>query len=171
MNQEFKMSDTQEAVREMTVSNVMRNEVLSVEANWSLDQLADFLVNKSISGAPVTAADGQLVGVVSLTDIVRQSRLQDQSTERRDTHDVYLYELERRMDVDELRQLHVQYETPLQVLDIMTPMVFSVSEDTSVQEVADTMLKGGIHRVFVTRDSKLIGIVTALDMLQVIRDI
>ena len=164
------MSETQEAVKDMTVSNVMRHEVLSVEAGWSLDQLADFLVNKSISGAPVTSADGQLVGVVSLTDIVRQNQLQDQRTDRDDTHDVYLYELERRMDRDELRELHVQYEAPVQVLDIMTPMIFSVSEDTSVQEVADTMLKGGIHRVFVTRDGKLIGIVTALDMLQVIRD-
>jgi len=165
------MSDTQEAVREMTVSSVMRHEVLAVEAGWSLDQLADFLVDKSISGAPVTAADGQLIGVVSLTDIVRQSRLQDHDTGADDTHDVYLYELERRMSRDELRELHVQYETPAQVRDIMTPMIFSVSENSSVQEVADTMLKGRIHRVFVTRDSKLIGIVTALDMLQVIRDI
>jgi CBS domain-containing protein len=165
------MSETQEAVRDMTVNSVMRHEVLAVEAGWSLDQLADFLVNKSISGAPVTAADGQLVGVVSLTDIVRQSQLQDQRMDRDDTHDVYLYELERRMDRDELRELHVQYEAPVRVLDIMTPMIFSVSEDTSVQEVADTMLKGGIHRVFVTRDKKLVGIVTALDMLQVIRDI
>ena len=164
------MSDTREAVREMTVSNVMRDEVLAVEADWSLDQLADFLVDKSISGAPVTGADGQLVGVVSLTDIVRQSRMLDQGTDRGDTHDVYLYELERRMDRDELRELHVQYEAPVQVLDIMTPMIFSVTEDTRVQEVADTMLKGRIHRVFVTRDGKLTGIVTALDMLQVIRD-
>jgi len=165
------MSDTQEAVREMTVSSVMRHEVLAVEAGWSLDQLADFLVDKSISGAAVTAADGQLVGVVSLTDIVRQGRLHDHDTGVDDTHDVYLYELERRMSRDELRELHVQYETPAQVRDIMTPMIFSVSESSSVQEVADTMLKGRIHRVFVTRDSKLIGIVTALDMLQIIRDI
>ena len=165
------MSDTQEAVREMTVSSVMRHEVLAVEAGWSLEQLADFLVDKSISGAAVTAADGQLIGVVSLTDIVRQSRLHDHDTGVNDTHDVYLYELERRMSRDELRELHVQYETPAQVRDIMTPMIFSVSENSSVQEVADTMLKGRIHRVFVTRDSKLIGIVTALDMLQVIRDI
>jgi CBS domain-containing protein len=164
------MSATRESVREMTVSSVMRDEVLAVEAGWSLDQLADFLVDKGISGAAVTAADGQLVGVVSLTDIVRQSRLPDQNTDREDTHDVYLYELERRMDRDELRELHVQYETPVRVRDIMTPMIFSVSEDTSVQEVAETMLKGRIHRVFVTRDGKLVGIVTALDMLQVIRD-
>ena len=165
------MSDTLESVREMTVGNLMQHKVLAVEADWSLDQLADFLVNNSISGAPVTAADGHLIGVVSLTDIVRQNRLQDHSTDREDTHDVYLYELERRMGRDELRELHVQYETPVLVRDIMTPMIFSVSEDTSVQEVAETMLKGRIHRVFVTRDSKLIGIVTALDMLQVIRDI
>jgi CBS domain-containing protein len=166
------MSTTQESVRKMTVSSVMRDEILAVEASWSLDQLADFLVNKGISGAPVTSADGELVGVVSLTDIVRQSRLQDRSTERDDTtHDVYLYELDRRMDRDELRGLHVQYEETMQVLDIMTPIIFSVSENTSVQEAAETMLKGGIHRVFVTRDSKLIGIVTALDMLQVIRDL
>ena len=165
------MSDVQESVRKMTVSDVMRSEVLAVEAGWSLDQLADFLVDKGISGAPVTAAGGQLIGVVSLTDIVRQSRLPDQGADRDDTHDVYLYELERRMDRDELRELHVQYEEQVQVLDIMTPMIFSVSEDTSVQEVADTMLKGRIHRVFVTRDGKLTGIVTALDMLQVIRDI
>jgi len=148
------MSATQESVRKMTVSDVMRDEVLAVEAGWSLDQLADFLVDKGISGAPVTAADGQFVGVVSLTDIVRQGRLQDRSADRDDsTHDVYLYELERRMDRDELRELHVQYEETMQVLDI------------------ETMLKGGIHRVFVTRDSKLVGIVTALDMLQVIRDL
>jgi len=59
----------------------------------------------------------------------------------------------------------------VQVRDIMTPMIFSVSENTSVQEVADVMLKRRIHRVFVTRDGKLAGIVTALDMLKVIRDL
>jgi CBS domain-containing protein len=32
------------------------------------------------------------------------------------------------------------------------------------------MLKGGIHRVFVTRGNKLVGIVTTLDMLKIIRD-
>ena len=165
------MSDTRKPVGEMTVRDVMRAEVLAVEAGWSMDQLADFLVDKSISGAPVTSADGQLIGVVSLTDIVRQNRLPENGTDMEDTHDVYLYELERRMSRDELRELHVQYETPAQVRDIMTPMIFSVGEDTSVQEVAETMLKGRIHRVFVTRDSKLVGIVTALDMLQVIRGI
>jgi CBS domain-containing protein len=165
------MSATQEIVREITVSDVMQREVLAAEADWSLEQLADFLVDNGISGAPVTAADDRLVGVVSLTDIVRQNRLQDQSTDREDTHDVYLFELDRRMSRDELREMHILFESSVQVRDIMTPAIISASEDTSVQDVADTMLRGRIHRVFVTRDGRLTGIVTALDMLKVIRDL
>lgn len=165
------MSDSRESVRNMTVSDVMQREVLAVDASWSLEELTDCLVDNSISGAPVVAENDELVGVVSLTDIVRQNRLQEYGGGREDTHDVYLFELDRQMGKDELRELHIQYETPVMVRDIMTPMIFSVSEDTSVQEVAETMLKGRIHRVFVTRENKLTGIVTALDMLKVIRDI
>jgi len=165
------MSYAQEEVREITASDVMRSEVLAAEADWSLDILAEFLIDNSISGAPVTAADGELVGVVSMTDIVRQNRMSDSSSDTDTTHDVYLYELERHMSQEEIRVFHTQYESPVLVRDIMTPMIFRVSEDTSIQEVAETMLKGGIHRVFVTRGKKLIGIVTALDMLKVIRDI
>jgi CBS domain-containing protein len=154
----------------MTVSDVMQREVLAVDAGWSLEELADFLVDNSISGAPVVAEDNELVGVVSLTDIVRQNRLQEHGSGAQDTHDVYLFELDRQMGKDELRELHIQYETPVIVRDIMTPMIFSVNEDTSVQAVAETMLKGRIHRVFVTRDNRLNGIITALDMLKIIRD-
>lgn len=165
------MSANREYARQMTVSDVMQTDVLAAAGDWSLEQLADFLVDNGISGAPVVAANDKLVGVVSLTDIVRQNRLQDQNPGREDTHDVYLFDLERRMGREELREMHIQVESPVQVHDIMTPMIFSVSEDTAVQEVADTMLKGRIHRVFVTRDGKLSGIVTALDMLKVVRDL
>jgi len=163
------MSAIQESVRQMTISEVMQSDVLAVDADWSLEELANYLIDNSISGAPVTTRDDQLLGVVSLTDIVRQSRIQEYGTDSEDTHDVYLFDLDRRMGREELREMHIQFESPVQVRDIMTPMIFSVTEDTSVQDVAETMLRGRIHRVFVTRDDKLCGIVTALDMLKVIR--
>ena len=165
------MSYTQAEARKITVSDVMNSDVLAAEADWPLDRLADFLVDNSISGAPVTAADGELVGVVSMTDIVRQNRITGATSGAETTHDVYLFELERHMSQEEIKLFHTQYESPVQVRDIMTPMIFEVSEDTRIQEVAETMLKGNIHRVFVTRGKKLTGIVTTLDMLRVIRDI
>ena len=53
----------------------------------------------------------------------------------------------------------------------MTPMLFEVPETATVQEIADMMVRGGIHRVLVTSRKKLIGIVSALDILKVVRDI
>jgi len=164
------MAKTQKKISKLTVNDVMQQEVLAVDADWPLDKLAGFLVDNSISGAPVTDEKGELVGVVSLTDLVRHNNMTEKNTGLDSTHDVYLYELERHMSHEEMRVFHTQYESPVQVREIMTPMIFRVSEDDSVQSVADTMLKGRIHRVFVTRDNMLTGIVTSLDMLQVIRN-
>jgi CBS domain-containing protein len=54
--------------------------------------------------------------------------------------------------------------------DIMTPLVFSVAEDATVQEVAAAMITGRIHRVFVTRAGALVGIISAMDLLPLVRD-
>jgi CBS domain-containing protein len=166
------MGYTLDQIRELTVSDVMQSTILAADADWSLDMLTDFLVDNSISGAPVTENGDELVGVVSLTDIVRQNQLQESSPDSGgSTHDVYRYELERHIGHEELKIFHTQFESPVRVRDIMTPMIFSVSDDTSLQEVAETMLRGRIHRVFVTNETKLTGIATTLDVLSVIRDI
>ena len=165
------MNDTQEITREITVSDVMSSEVLSATVDWSLDRLAEYLIDNSISGAPVTDTDGELVGVVSMTDIVRQSGIAGNNPASEAAHDVYRYELEHHLSQEEIRLFDTQYESPVEVRDIMTPMIFKVAEADSIKEVAETMLKGNIHRVFVTRDGKLIGVVTTMDMLKVIRDI
>jgi len=168
---ENKMTYTLEQVRGLTVADVMRSQVLAAEADWSLETLADFLVDNSISGAPVITKNDELVGVVSLTDIVRERSMGDGQGGRGNTHDVYLYELERHMNKEELRVFHAQEESPVRVRDIMTPMIFQTGKDASLQDVAETMIKGRIHRVFVTEGGRLAGIVTTLDMLQVIRDL
>ena len=53
----------------------------------------------------------------------------------------------------------------------MTPMIFEVEEDTTVQKAADIMVKGRIHRLFVRSNSSIIGVVTAMDMVKVVRDL
>lgn len=165
------MASAKKKIGKFTVGDIMHRDVLAVDADWPLDKLAGFLTDNSISGAPVTDEHGELIGVVSLTDLVRHNSMTDKDTDANNTHDVYLYELERHVSNEELRVFHAQYESPIQVREIMTPMIFRVSEKDSVKDVAETMLKGNIHRVFVTRKGKLKGIITALDMLQVIRDI
>jgi signal-transduction protein with cAMP-binding, CBS, and nucleotidyltransferase domain len=49
--------------------------------------------------------------------------------------------------------------------------VYDVSQHTSVQQVAQVMLRGRIHRVFVTEQGEIRGVITAHDMLRVVADL
>jgi CBS domain-containing protein len=50
--------------------------------------------------------------------------------------------------------------------DVMTPNVISVSETTSVSEIASMLERNRIKRVPVVRNGKLVGIVTRANLLQ-----
>jgi CBS domain-containing protein len=52
----------------------------------------------------------------------------------------------------------------------MTPVVFEVPHEARVDEVADMMTSGRIHRVVVTSGGRVSGIVSALDLVLVLRD-
>ncbi|MFQ5675045.1 MAG: CBS domain-containing protein [bacterium] len=52
----------------------------------------------------------------------------------------------------------------------MTPLIFKVAETEPISSMADTMIGGRIHRLLVTRDDQVVGIVTTLDILKVVRD-
>ena len=152
----------------VTAAQVMTREVLTVEADWPVERLVEFLTNHSISGAPVVSAARKPIGVVSLTDIARNGALGEHRTS--ETHGFYRNELSSKVARDEMRGLHVETESTTTVGDIMTPLVFSVAEDATVQEVAAAMITGRIHRVFVTRAGALVGIISAMDLLPLVRD-
>ena len=155
-------------MRRLTAKQVMTSEVLTVEADWSIERLSEFLMVNSISGSPVQSKEWNLIGVVSLTDIVHHETQHEKDPQW--PHDYYLHALERQCAREEVASFRIEAEPLKTVRAIMTPMIFQVTEDTSVQQVADMMIKNRIHRVFVTRDEKVVGIISTPDMLKVIRD-
>jgi CBS domain-containing protein len=52
------------------------------------------------------------------------------------------------------------------VADIMTREVVTVTEDTPVQEILHLMVTEGIHRVPVVKEGKVVGIVSAMNVLE-----
>jgi len=153
-----------------TVSDIMQRDVLCVEDSWPLNRLARFLTDNQISGAPVTSKDGDLIGVVSLTDIVRHNSQPEGRASEQGTHEYYLQSMSIHLAHEEADNYSLEEESATTVRDIMTPMIFEVDENASIHEAADTMIKGHIHRLFVTNNNRISGIVTAHDMLKVIRD-
>ena len=72
----------------LLAKDIMKRDVLSVGMNWSIEQLANYLIENGISGAPVTSEDGKLLGVVSMTDIVRYRSMPITDASKNDTHDL-----------------------------------------------------------------------------------
>ena len=149
-----------------SAKDLMTTDIKTVEADWPIDRVAQFLIDHGISGAPVVE-DGKLVGVISLTDLARHNSSSGESVSERPTA-YYRHELEEQYSDEDLDNLHFTEGDETTARQVMTPQVYDVNEHTSIQQVAQVMHRGGIHRVFVTEQDQIRGIITALDMLKVV---
>ena len=161
----------QEINHMITVKEIMTPSLIFAESEWSLDQLSQLFFDNHISGAPVIDKNKKLVGVVSLADLTRNTTSPAHNSNEQ-PHDFYLSGiLEKRFAKEEIAAFQIESDSLITVKDIMTPMVFEVDEDTTVQKAADIMLKGHIHRIFVKRNGSIVGVVTTMDMLKIVRDL
>jgi len=139
--------------------DVMTRKVISVSEDTSIEDLCGLLYEARITGAPVVDADGSLVGIVSKDDIVG----------------AYFHgrEGEETAGIEHLLDMGREETSggPAGVMartvgDIMTREVVTVAEETPVTEICDLMVTKGIHRVPVVRDRRVVGIVSAMNVLE-----
>ncbi len=157
-------------MKNLTAKDIMNPDVIVAQESMTIQELTDLLTAKMITGVPVIDDGGKLVGVVSGTDIVRNSARRTAIAQEKLESRYYLRGWEDKMDEDELGRFHVEEDEGLTVREIMTPLIFKVTEDATVSEMADTMIGGRIHRLLITKDDRVVGIVTTLDMLKAVRD-
>ena len=155
-------------MKAMTAAEVMSTQVLAVEPDMAVHDLVSFLTDNQISGAPVLDRRGKLVGVVSQTDIAEAELERTDPVDDRSDPVFDLRGWEEEAEPVEMRRLHLHSAVGLKVRDIMTPTAYTVPGDTPVKELARTMVTGRIHRLLVTRDSHVVGIVTSLDLLKLL---
>ena len=148
----------------------MSTDVKTVDADWPLNRVAEFLFEHDISGAPVVR-DGELLGVISLTDLARHNGTPGETVASEEPPVFYRSESSYAYSREDLESFHTTPGDEATAEDVMTPEVYDVSEHTSVQQIAQVMLRGRIHRVFVTEGDQIRGIITAHDMLRVVADL
>lgn len=151
-------------MRPITAADVMNPRVLAVQDNMTLEELASFLVENEISGAPVEDRLGRLVGVVSVTDVALAVAKGQELETHRTSADYFAREWEDTLTFRELQEFQLE-EAEIRVAEIMTPSVHTVREDTPVPQLASLMIDSHIHRVLVTREDKVVGIVSTSDLL------
>lgn len=153
-------------MRPITAADMMSPHVLTVREDMTLEEVANFLIENEISGAPVEDVYGKLVGVVSLTDVARTVADGTEASPRqeRTSPDFFLQEWEDQATLRELGEYRLE-DTEVQVSQIMTSGVYAVTEETPVPKIARMMIDNHIHRVLVTRDERAVGIISTSDLL------
>jgi predicted transcriptional regulator len=145
--------------------DVMHTEVLSVYEGWSIQRLADFFMKHKISGAPVIASDHELVGVVSVSDIFHFENM-DEEQKKTALQTCYRDITNTEPNVVDLENWSKNAQYHCTVHQIMVPHVISVTETTSLADIAKIMLEQSIHRVFVTSEGCITGVISTTNILQ-----
>ena len=101
---------------------IMTRDVITVPADMDLRDLAHLFIQSEITGAPVVDTDGDIVGVISLNDLVFYNLTRDDELRV----DSYFYQNAK------LQGQHIQKGFQIEdcnignVSDVMTPIVHSV---------------------------------------------
>ncbi|TVZ38364.1 CBS domain protein [Alteromonadaceae bacterium 2753L.S.0a.02] len=166
MGELFVRPVVQELLSHYSLCELMSKDVLTVYEGWSVKQLSEFFVKHGISGAPVIAADGELVGVVSHSDVVRFQSRAPSEVELEKLEQFYCGPYGGGLSQIEIKSLQNRAGETCTVFAIMTPQVISVDITTSVEDACQTIAQNNIHRLFVTKQGKLVGVITAMGILQ-----
>ena len=154
-------------IKTRNVKDLMSPDVMTVADDMTTDALAQFLIEREISGAPVVDSQGHLIGVVSMTDIGRNiAEPSDVELSRRSG---FYRDIDADLTLEDLGQRHVE-DRAVTVRDVMTPVIHQVSVTASVAEAARLMVDHHIHRLVVTQDKEPVGIITSLDLLKVVAE-
>ena len=146
------------------VGQIMHRQVVSISADTIVGDAARLFVEHRISGAPVVDAQGKLLGVVSLVDIARAlPKLRAEPVIWNCRPDFY-----RDVWDDEVAHVSVPKECSLKVRDVMSRNAFTVDESEPIGEAANLMLEAGIHRLIVTSNGKMVGIISSMDILRLV---
>jgi len=137
--------------------DVMVRDVVTVKPDTPVADVVDLLIEHDISALPVVDDEGNVIGIISESDLMRREEL---GTEKH-------------------RPRWIEAMTPASTLarefakshgrrvgEIMSREVVSATEDMSLAEIAALLEKHRIKRVPILRDRKLVGIVSRSNLIQ-----
>lgn len=124
-------------------SEYMSSPVLTVATTASSLEAEERIEDHGVTALGVTDEGGALVGVVSRTDLLKAASGEPGAT----------------------------FSLPdVPIAELMSTEPAKVEASTSLEEVAQTMLAGHIHRVFVEREGEVVGVLSTRDIMRAVFD-
>ena len=141
----------------MKAQDVMVRDVVTVRAETTIAEAIELLVQHDISALPVVDADANLIGILSEADLLEREEIGASHH-----HPWWIETLMPASKLaDEFAQAHGKT-----VGELMTTDVVSAREDTPVSEIAALLERKRIKRIPITRDGKIVGVVSRSNLIQ-----
>jgi len=171
----------------MTLAQIMTADPVTVGPETSLREVIDVLSSHRISGVPVVAGGGRVLGVVSGSDILaftasmpgvpRDADDEWDSQDNGSDDDPYTspyagYWNDAGADV--VARMHADARPERDQLDehtvaeVMTRKLHSMDPAASLTEAAVHMVDAGIHRLLVVEGGRLVGVVSTMDFVRAV---
>lgn len=143
----------------ITAADIMSSPAVVVQPETSMADVASLLASKHFSAVPVCHPDKTLIGIVSEGDILKPFR--ESVRTRRD------WWLGVFAEGEELPQDFLDYirQDTRTAADVMVRHVFTATEDMTLPQLAELMIKHAVKRLPVLREGKVVGIVSRADMV------
>ena len=149
----------------ITAQEIMTPEVLLVQETWSIKQLADFFVEHHISGAPVVNHEQKFVGVVSISDMVQFDSMTAEDKANLVAAHAYTEVVGQRLNQSDIKRLASHANENCDIKSIMTPNIIDVELTATLPKIAGVIFDNHIHRVFVTENQKIVGVISTMNIL------
>lgn len=138
----------------MLAKDIMTRGVITAKREMPVIEVINALLQNKITGMPVVDSEGNLVGIISESDLIYKEK---------SVLPLSAYWMGKADFVKACRKA-----LATSVEEAMTRQVYSVTEDTPVEDIATLMIERGIKRVPVVRGRKVIGIITRADVMKAI---
>lgn len=142
--------------REVTVAEIMTREVAWVSPDTPVDQVAETMGRRGVSGLPVLEGDRRVVGVVSEKDFLRRMGVEDSQN--------FMTLVASCLRSKGCVALPIKKQT---AGDLMSAPAVTVTPETRVRDLAELFAARHINRAPVTNaEGQLVGIVTRGDLVK-----
>jgi CBS-domain-containing membrane protein len=144
----------------LTAKDIMSKDVITVGLQTSVSELAEILWKNRISGAPVLDENGDVVSVVTESDLIDQTKKIHIPTMISILDSVIFLESSKKTEKE------IKKMAGNTVQDICSMELVSVKEDTGLDEIATIMAEKKVHTLPVIQDRKLIGVIGKSDIIR-----
>ncbi|MGC1885788.1 MAG: CBS domain-containing protein [Stellaceae bacterium] len=146
----------------MRAIDVMVRDVVTVRPDTDVADAIKLLAEHDVSALPVLGAAGNLVGMLSETDLIHRVEI---GTEKQRPWWVEAVTGASTL-AEDFAKSHGK-----KAGEVMSSGVISVSEDTPLSEIAAVLERNGIKRVPVVKDGKLVGMVSRSNLIQALASV